>query len=109
MLMNRSGFTLRCQVLFYCRLVELIRLTLLYGDGVHGTFTQAGAKTVTQVVRRQHRFSVDDGDGPLGTGWYAVSAAVTFIRVYFYDLSQHGCFSFYYFLWIDSVQIVTVR
>ena len=91
MAVGRYRLTLGCQMLFHGGLVELVRFALLDGDGVHGALTQAGPQAVAEVVGGQHRLAVDDGDGPLGAGGYAVPAAVTFIRVDLYDFSQHVC------------------
>jgi hypothetical protein len=85
--MGRSGFTLGRQVFFHCDLVKLIGLTLFNGDSALGTLAQAGAQAVTQILRRQYRFSVDHGDGTLGAGRYALATAVAFILINFYNLS----------------------
>ena len=69
------------------QLIKLIGLALFDTDGVHRAFAQTGPQSVAQVLGRQHRLAVDDGDGPFGAGGYSLAAAVAFIRIDFYNFS----------------------
>jgi hypothetical protein len=77
------------QMLLNCRLVELVRFPLDDFDRILRALTEAGTQSVAEVIRGQYRFAVDDLDCPFGAGWYAESAAVTFILVDLYDFSDH--------------------
>jgi hypothetical protein len=69
--------------------VELIGLSLLDGDGIHGTVSEAGAQSIAQVIGEQPGLAVDDLDRAFGTGRNTKAAAVAFFLIYFYDLSFH--------------------
>ena len=66
--------------------VELGRLALLDGDGVHRTFAEAVAEPVAVDIAHKARLAVDHLDRSLGARWYALSAAVALLLVDVHDL-----------------------
>jgi hypothetical protein len=85
---GRLGILFR-QVLLYGALVECVRFTLDYADGIPGAVAQAGSQPVAEIIGGKDRLAVDYFDGAFRAGGDAESAAVTFVLVYMYDLSFH--------------------
>ena len=74
-----------------CLLIELLRGSLLNGDGSLGAFPEAGTEAITICLANEFRLAINNLQGPLSAGGYTDTAAVTFLFVDSYDFPYSFC------------------